>query len=104
VPIHEYPDVRVPMGRVHIDLKGKLPETDGNKSKCIMVVKGFHTTFVWLFAIRSEDAVAVANQLVTELYCRWGVHSQGDLCRSRVRGECNKLPLFEIQHDYVSCM
>jgi hypothetical protein len=27
---------------------------------------------------------------------RQGEHSQGDLCRSRVRGECNKLPLFEI--------
>jgi hypothetical protein len=62
VPIQEYPDVRVPMGRVHIDLTGELPETDGNKSKYIMVVKDFHTKFVWLFAIRTKDAVAVADQ------------------------------------------
>ena len=67
MPIHEYPDVRVPMGRVHIDLKGELTETNGNESKYIMVVKGFHTKLVWLFAIGSKDAVAEADQLVTEL-------------------------------------
>jgi hypothetical protein len=68
VPLQEYPNVRVPMGRVHIDLTGELPETDDNKSKYIMVLKDFHTKFVWLFAIRTKNAVAVADQIVTELY------------------------------------
>jgi transposase InsO family protein len=68
-----YPTVRQPFGRVHIDLTGELPTTDGNGSKYIMVVKDFHTKFVWLFALKSKDAVAVADQLVTELYCRWGI-------------------------------
>jgi hypothetical protein len=89
IPIQEYPDVRVPMGRVHIDLMGELPETDGNKSKYIMVVKDFHTKFVWLFAIRTKDAVAVADQLVMELYCRWGIpemliHNRGTEFRNKL--------------------
>lgn len=36
-------------------------------------MKDCHTKYVWLFAIKSKDAVTVADQLVTELYCRWGL-------------------------------
>ena len=35
--------------------------------------KDFHTKYVWLFALKTKDPVAVADQLVTELYCRWGI-------------------------------
>jgi hypothetical protein len=73
VPVQEYPQVGQPLGRVHIDLTGELPVTEGNQSKYIMVVKDFHTKFVWLFALKTKDAVAVADQLVTELYCKWGI-------------------------------
>jgi hypothetical protein len=73
IPVQEYPAVCQPLGRIHIDLTGELPITDGNGSRYIMVVKDFHTKFVWLFAIKAKDAVAIADQLVTELYCRWGI-------------------------------
>ena len=73
IPVQEYPEVCQPLGRVHIDLTGELPETDGNKSRYILVVKDFHTKFVWLFALKSKEAIDVADQLVTELFCRWGI-------------------------------
>ena len=73
IPVQEYPPVFLPLGRIHIDLTGELPLTEGNGSRYIMVVKDFHTKFVWLFAIKTKDAVAIADQLVTELYCRWGI-------------------------------
>ena len=73
IPVQEYPEVLQPMGRMHVDLTGELPVTDGNGSKYILVVKDFHTKYVWLFAIKAKDAITVADQLVTELYCRWGI-------------------------------
>ena len=68
--MQEYPEVCRPLGRVHIDLTGELPTTEENGYKYIM---DFHTKFVWQFAIKTEDAIAIADQIVTELYCRWGV-------------------------------
>lgn len=90
VPVQQYPVVGQPFGRMHIDLTGELPTTDGNGSKYIMVVKDFHTKFVWLFALKTKDAIAVADQLVTELYCRWGipemlVHDRGKEFRNRLQ-------------------
>jgi hypothetical protein len=73
IPVQEYPPVFLPLGRIHIDLTGELPLTEGNGSRYIMVVKDFHTKFVWLFDIKTKDAIAIADQLVTELYCRWGI-------------------------------
>ena len=73
IPIRAYPVVRVQLGGVHIDLTGELPLTEGNGSRYIMVVKDYHTKYVWLFAIKSKDAIAVADQLMTKLYCRWGI-------------------------------
>ena len=53
-------------------------------------MKDFHTKFVWLFVLKTKDAVAVADQLVTELYCRWGipemlVHDRGKEFRNQFR-------------------
>jgi transposase InsO family protein len=73
VPVQKYPGVACPFSRMHIDLTGELPTTDGNGSKYIMVVKDYHTKFVWLFALKNKDAISVADMLVTELYCRWGI-------------------------------
>jgi hypothetical protein len=73
VPVQKYPGVASPLSRLHIDLTGELPTTDGNGSKYIMVVKDYHTKFVWLFAIKNKEAISVADMLVTELYCRWGI-------------------------------
>jgi hypothetical protein len=96
VPVQEYPAVQQPLGRVHIDLTGELPETEGNKSKYIMVVKDYHTKFVWLFALKNKDAVAVADQLVTELYCKWGipemlVHDRGTEFRNKLAKRINHI-------------
>ena len=73
IPIQTHPVARVPLGRVHIDLTGELPLTEGNGNRYIKVVKDYHTKYVWLFANKSKDAIAVTDQLVTELYCRWGI-------------------------------
>lgn len=33
-------------------------------------VKDFYIKYVWLLALKTKDAVAVADQVVTELHCR----------------------------------
>ena len=55
-----YPMVRLPLGRLHIDLTGEVPLTEGNGSRYITVVKDYHTKYVWFFATKSKDAIAVA--------------------------------------------
>ena len=44
----------MPMMRLRIYLTGELPLTEGNGSGYILVVKDFHTKFVWLFAIKPK--------------------------------------------------
>jgi hypothetical protein len=95
IPVQEYPEVCQPPGRIHIDLTGELPTTDGNGSKYILVVKDYHTKFVWLFALKNKDAIAVADQLVTELFCRWGIPEM--VVSDRGKEFRNKL-LKRIQH------
>ena len=61
IPIQTYPEARIPMERLHIDLTGELPATEGKGSKYTLVVKDYHTKYVWLFALRCKDAVSVAD-------------------------------------------
>ena len=69
IPVLEYPEVIRPMARIHNNLTGELPVTDGNGSRYILVMKDFHTKFVLLFALKTKDAVPAAEQL----YCRLGI-------------------------------
>jgi hypothetical protein len=67
VLVQSYPEVNQTMGRLHLDLTGKLPMTaDGNKD--IMVVKDFMSKYVWIFAIPNKEAETVADILVLEIY------------------------------------
>ena len=52
IPVQEYPEVCRPLGRVHIDLTGELPTTEGNGCKYIMVVKDFHTNLYGCLPLR----------------------------------------------------
>ena len=96
VPVQKYPGVASPLSRLHIDLTGMLPETTGNGSRYILVVKDYHTKFVWLFAIKNKDAISVADMLVTELYCRWGipemlVSDRGSEFRNKLEARINHI-------------
>ena len=71
VPVQEYPEVTRPMARIRIDLTGELPVTDGNGSKYILVVKDSHHICM-VILLKSKDAVAMADQLVTVRYSRDG--------------------------------
>jgi hypothetical protein len=76
VPVASYPPANYPLSRVHMDLTGPLPTTDGNKHKYILVVKDYLTKFVWLFPLKDKTAKAVVEPLVTELFCAWGFPDQ----------------------------
>jgi hypothetical protein len=73
-----------------------LLETMGNGSKYILVVKDYHAKFVWLFATKNKDAISVADMLVTELYCRWGipemlVSDRGSEFRNKLEARINHI-------------
>ena len=72
VPTMEYPEVKEPMERLHIDLVVDLPETD-NGNKHILVCKDSKSKFVWLFPLADKEAESVAQALVKGVYNAFGV-------------------------------
>ena len=64
-----------PMERIALDILGPLPTTyDGNKY--ILVVADYYTKFVEAYAIPDEQAHTVAQKLVEEFVCRYGVPNE----------------------------
>ena len=60
------------LDRIALDIMGPLPETsDGNL--CILVVSEYFTKFTEAYALRDHTALTVADKLVTEFICRYGV-------------------------------
>ena len=63
------------MERVAIDILGPLPETS-RKNKLILVVSNFFTKWTESYPIPNQEATTVAEKLVSELICRFGVPHQ----------------------------
>jgi hypothetical protein len=96
VPVQAYPEVRQTMGRLHLDLTGELPATDGNGNRYIMVVKDFMSKYVWIFAIPNKEAETVADILVSEIYSVFGapqclVTDNGTEFKNRLNNRLSKL-------------
>ena len=73
-PMKQY-NVGVTMERIALDVMGPLPETeDGNKY--ILVVGDYFTKWTEAYAIPNQEAVTVANVLIKEFICRYGVPLQ----------------------------
>ena len=62
----------MPMERVALDVVGPLPETErGNKY--ILVVGDYFTKWMEAYPIPDQTVVTVADKLVNEFVCRFGV-------------------------------
>jgi transposase InsO family protein len=72
VPIQEYPEVSLPMQRIHMDLTGMLPTTEGEGNKYILVIKDFKTKYVWLYPIQDKTASTVVKIVMEDLIPFWG--------------------------------
>jgi hypothetical protein len=72
IPIMKYPRVYRPLERLHFDLTGPLVSTKSG-FKYILVVKDYLTKYVWLFPLKFKTAEEVAEKLVNEIICRFGV-------------------------------
>lgn len=87
--------VGVPMERLAIDIAGPLPKTNkGNRY--ILVISDYFTKWTQAFAIKDQEATTVANILVNEFVCLFGVprmlHSdKGSNFESRVFTEMCKI-------------
>ena len=60
------------MERVALDILGPLPTTPAG-NKYILVVSEYFSKWVEAFAIPDQEASTVANLLVREVICRFGV-------------------------------
>ena len=94
VPLKQYV-VGAPMERIAIDILGPLPETP-RKNKFILVVSDYFTKWTESYPIPNQEATAVAEKLVSEFICRFGVprqlHSdQGTNFESKVFAEVCRL-------------
>ena len=83
------------MERIAIDILGPLPETPW-KNKFILVVSDYFTKWTESYAVPNQEAATVAEKLVSEFICRFGVprelHSdQGTDFELKVFGEICKL-------------
>ncbi|KAL3847810.1 hypothetical protein ACJMK2_018702 [Sinanodonta woodiana] len=64
-----------PMDRIALNIMEPLPETSiGNKY--ILVIGDYFTKWTEAFALPNQDTIAVANVLVEEIICRFGVPRQ----------------------------
>ncbi|MCG8624913.1 MAG: DDE-type integrase/transposase/recombinase, partial [Proteobacteria bacterium] len=65
-------NVGAPMERIAMDVLGPLPEsTTGNKY--IVIIADYFTKWPEAFAIPNQEATTIANLLVREVVCRYGV-------------------------------
>ncbi|MCG8622472.1 MAG: DDE-type integrase/transposase/recombinase [Proteobacteria bacterium] len=65
-------NVGAPMERIAMDVLGPLPEsTTGNKY--IIIIADYFTKWPEAFAIPNQEATTIANLLVREVVCRYGV-------------------------------
>ena len=60
------------MERIAIDILGPLPETQ-QKNKFILVVSEYFTKWTESYPIPNQEATTVAEKLVSEFICRFGV-------------------------------
>ncbi|CAK1587170.1 unnamed protein product [Parnassius mnemosyne] len=65
-------NVGAPWERIAIDVAGPFPETESG-NKYFMVVMDYFTKWPEVFAIPNQEASTVADKLVHEVFCRFGV-------------------------------
>ena len=91
--MHQY-NVGVPFERIAIDIAGPFPESDkGNRY--LLIAMDFFTKWPETYTIPNQEASTVAETLVTNFFCRFGVpmglHSdQGRNFESRLMHEVLK--------------
>jgi len=88
--MHQY-NVRAPFKRIAIDIAGPFPESD-NGNRYLLIAMDYFTKWPEVYAIPNQEASTVANALVTNFFCRFGVpmklHSdQGRNFKSRLMQE-----------------
>ena len=64
-----------PLERIALDLLGPLPLTH-DKNKYILVVTDYFTRFAEAYALPNIEATTVADKLLVEFICKYGVPIQ----------------------------
>ena len=65
-------NVGAPMERIAIDVLGPLPMTEAG-NKYILIIADYFTKWVEAFPLPNQEAKTVADKLVNEVICRFGV-------------------------------
>jgi len=61
-----------PLDRIALDILGPLPITS-NDNQYVLVISDYYTKFTEAFALKDHTALTVADTLVTQFICRYGV-------------------------------
>ena len=64
-----------PMQIIAVDIMGPLPESS-NKNSCILVVADYFTRWMNAVAIHDQEATTVAQKLVDDVFCQFGMPEQ----------------------------
>ena len=64
-----------PMQVIAVDIMGPLPESS-NKNSYILVVGDYFTRWMEAYAIHDQEAATIAQKLVDNVFCRFGIPEQ----------------------------
>ena len=67
--------VGFPLDRIGIDIVGPCPVTE-NGNEYLIVLSDYFTKWVEAYAVPNHNALTVADKLVTEFFCRFGIVKQ----------------------------
>jgi hypothetical protein len=65
-------NVTAPFERIAIDITGPFPESN-NGNRYLLITMDYFTKWPEVYAIRNQEASTVADALVTNFFCRFGV-------------------------------
>jgi hypothetical protein len=67
--------VGLPLDRIGIDIVGPCPVTE-NGNEFIIVVSDYFTKWCEAYAVPNHNALTVADKIVPEFFCRFGIQKQ----------------------------
>ncbi|VDI48927.1 Hypothetical predicted protein [Mytilus galloprovincialis] len=67
--------VGCPFDRIGVDIVGPCPITE-NENEYLIVVQDYFTKWTEAFAVKNHNALTVADKLVSEIFCRFGMPLQ----------------------------
>jgi hypothetical protein len=69
--MHQY-NVGAPFERISIDVAGPFPQSD-HGNRYLLIAMDYFTKWQEVYAVPNQEATTIADALVTNFFCRFGI-------------------------------